>query len=101
MLYVISDDEVVSSFLKEEVILVGYDVGVCEEDKSIYSSIYNEILFGIIDELIAYKDLLNENLLFPDKLLAEKYVSLHKELSALGKDVEDYEEMIIYQIWKY
>ena len=87
--------------VKEQALRVGYDVGVCEEGKTIYSSIFNEILFGNLDELIAYKDFLNEHLLFSDKFLAEKYVSLHNELSAQGKDVEDYEEMIVYEIWKY
>ncbi|MEI6242310.1 MAG: hypothetical protein WCP39_02770 [Chlamydiota bacterium] len=101
LLHVISAPEVMPSFLKEQAIQVGYDVGVCEEEKTIYSSIFNEILFGHLDELVSYKDLLNENLLFPDRSLAEKYVSLHNELSAQGKGVEDYEEMIIYEIWKH
>ncbi|MGE5196682.1 MAG: hypothetical protein ACM3JI_05075 [Anaerolineae bacterium] len=51
--------------------------------------------------MIAYKDLLNENLLFPDKATAERYVDLHNEMSAQGKNVEDYMEMIIYEIWKH
>jgi len=101
LLHVISGHEALLPSLKEQAFMVGYEVGVCEEEKTIYSSIFNEILFGTIDELIAYKDLLNENLLFPDKFLAKKYVSLHNELSARGKDVEDYEEMIVYEIWKY
>ena len=79
---------------------MGYDVGVCDEEKTIFSSIFNEILFGNLDELISYKDLLNENLLFPDRSLAEKYVSLHDTLSEEGKGVEDYEKMIVYEIWK-
>lgn len=31
---------------------LGYDVGVCESEKIIYSSIFNEILFGNLPELI-------------------------------------------------
>ncbi|HEY5235968.1 MAG TPA: hypothetical protein VIJ14_07310, partial [Rhabdochlamydiaceae bacterium] len=61
----------------------------------------HEIIFGYYDELVAYKDLLNENFLFPDRSIAEKYVELHDVMSAEGKDVEDYEKMIIYEIWKY
>lgn len=101
MLHILSGLEVMPPLLKEQAVKVGYDVGVCEEEKTIYSSVFNEILFGHLDELVAYKGLLNENLLFPNKSLAEKYVNLHNELSAQGKGVEDYEKMIIYEIWKH
>ncbi|MGC1879423.1 MAG: hypothetical protein WA347_06270 [Rhabdochlamydiaceae bacterium] len=101
MLHVISGSEVMPLLLKEQAFLVGYDVGVCEEEKTIYSSIFNEILFGHLEELISYKDFLNENFLFPNRILAEKYVNLHTELSVQGKGVEDYEEMTIYEIWRH
>jgi hypothetical protein len=42
-------------------------------------------LFGHLEELIAYKDFLNENFLFSDKSLAEKYLLLHDKLSSEGK----------------
>ena len=80
---------------------MGYDIGACDEEKTVYSSIFNEVLFGGYDSLIAYKGLLNENLLFPDKEIAERYVELHNEMSAQGKNVEDYMEMIIYEIWRH
>ena len=101
ILHVISSPDTMPSFLMDQTIKLGYDVGVCEEEKTVYSSIFHEIIFGYFDELIAYKDSLNENLLFPDRSLAEKYVSLHNEMSAHGKDVEDYEPMTIYEIWKH
>lgn len=100
LFYLISGDNLAPIFLREHATQVGYDVGVCEEEKTIYSSIFNEIIFGNLEELVIWKKLLNENLLFPDKITVEKYVSLHNELSAEGKGVEDYEEMIIYEIWK-
>src|SRR3990170_3546912 len=101
LLHVISGSEVMPSSLREQAVFVGYDIGACDEEKTIYSSIFNEVLFGGYDELIAYKDLLNEHLLFPDKATAERYVDLHNEMSAQGKNVEDYMEMIIYEIWKH
>ncbi len=101
LLHVISGSGVMPSSLREEAVFVGYDIGACDEEKTIYSSIFNEVLFGGYDELIAYKDLLNENLLFPDKVMAERYVDLHNQMSAQGKNVEDYMEMIIYEIWKH
>ena len=100
ILHVISDPDVMPFSLKEQVFLVGYDIGLCEEE-AIYSSIFHEILFGHLDELVAFKDTLNENFLFGNKSLAEEYVKLHNELSKQGKDVEDYMEMIIYEIWEH
>ncbi|PJD98320.1 MAG: hypothetical protein CK425_01165 [Parachlamydia sp.] len=101
LLHVISGSEVMPSSLREQAVFVGYDIGACDEEKTLYSSLFNEVLFGGYEELIAYKDLLNDNLLFPDKATAERYVDLHNKMSAQGKNVEDYMEMIIYEIWKY
>lgn len=101
LLHVISSPTEMPFFLKGQAIKIGYDVGVCEKESAIFSSIFHEILFGITDELVAFKDFLNENLLFPDKSIAEKYVTLHNAMSTQGKDVEDYMEMIVYEIWQH
>lgn len=101
LLHVISGSDVMPSSLREQAVFMGYDIGACDEEKTIYSSIFNEVLFGGYDELIAYKDLFNENLLFPDRATADKYVDLHNQMSAQGKNVEDYMEMIIYEVWKH
>lgn len=101
LLHVLSGSSVMPPSLKEEAIFVGYDIGVCEHEATIYSSIFNEVLFGGYDELIAYKDLLNENLLFSEKTLSQSYVNLHNQMSSQGKNVEDYMEMIIYEVWKH
>lgn len=101
LLHVISHHSEIPSVLKDQVVKLGYDVGMCEEEATIYSSIFHELIFGYYEELINYKSLLNENLLFPDRSSAEKYVKTHNELSAQGKSVEDYMEMIIYEIWKH
>lgn len=100
ILFIRTDSSETSPLLKELSVFVGFDVGVCEEEKTIYSSIFNEVLFGNLQELISFKDSLNEHLLFPDSFLALEYVKLHNELSAQGADVEDYEKMLIYEIWK-
>lgn len=100
LLYIISGPDFLPPFLKERAIKLGYDVGCCEEESTVYSSIFHEIIFGYFDELASYKELLNENCLFPEKSLAEKYVELHNHLSAEGKGVEDYMEMTIYEIWR-
>ncbi len=100
LLHVISGASVMPSFLREQADFMGYDIGACDEEKTLYSSIFNEVIFGAYDELVDYKDSLNKNLLFPDKATAEKYVNLHDQMSVEGKNVEDYMEMIVYEIWK-
>lgn len=87
--------------IKSQATFMGYDIGVCEEEKTIYSSIFNEVLFGHLEELVIYKDQLNKHYLFENRELAEEYVCLHNKLSAEGKSVEDYEEMRIYEIWLF
>lgn len=96
-----SFDEMLPPSLKECSLQIGFDIGVCEVEKTLFSSIFNEILFGNLKELTEFQHHLNNQLLFPDKANAEKYVSFHKKLSAQGKDVEDYEELIIYEVRKY
>lgn len=80
---------------------VGFDVGMCEEDVTIYSSIFNEVLFGYYEELSSFQNILNENFLFSDRASAEHYIKVHKELAAKGKDVEQGIQMTIYEIWKF
>ena len=88
-------------FIKDQFIPVGYDFGICEEDQTIYSSIFNEILFGNVQGLISYKNTLNDHFLFDTRSLAEKYAALHHQLLIEGKDLEDDSDMSIYKIWKY
>lgn len=99
LLHVFSQNCEIPFFVKNSSQKIGYDVGICEFEGMFYSSIFNEVLFGNVDELISYKDFLNENLLFQDRSLAEQYVDLHQVLDSKGKNVE-HEEMIIYEIWK-
>ena len=102
LLYFIdSDFEGVAKDLQNSAVKVGYDVGICEEDATLYSSIFNEILFGHLEELIEFKKFLNKKLLFSDSSLGIEYVKTHDEMSAQGKDVEDYMEMVIYEVWEY
>lgn len=98
ILYVSLASEDKSLELPFPAIKVGYDVGSCEEE-CIFSSIISEVLFGYFQELVRFKDLLNENFLFPDKETAEDYVKVHDEMSAQGKGVEDYMPMLVYEIW--
>lgn len=100
LLHVIDDQKLKSLDLQNQASFLGYDVGVCQDEQSIYSSIFNEILFGTINELTVFKNHLNKSLIFPNREMAEIYVKVHNEMSAQGKDVEDYMEMIIYEIWK-
>jgi len=101
LLYVTSTNSTIPSVIQSEFYLLGYDFGTCKEEWTIYSSIFNEILFGNINDLIAYKDHLNENLLFSNNYIAEKYQELHNNLYNKNIDVEHDEEMSIYEVWKF
>lgn len=78
---------------------MGYDLGVCELGGTLYSSIFNEILFGCVDELVNYNYSLNINLLFSEISYVEEYVRSHDKLLLQGKDVEK-DKMKIYKIWE-
>lgn len=97
----VSLSENVNPLLSSVAVKVGFDVGACEDDWTIYSSIFNEILFGYYDELISFQSFLNENFLFSDRESAEHYLKVHRELAAEGKGVEEGVEMSIYEIWKF
>jgi hypothetical protein len=101
VLFIVSSGNSLPRFLQATTHFVGCDIGICEQDKMIYSSVFNEILFGNVPELISQQKNLNKNWLFPDILSAEKYVALHEMLAGRGEDVEDYEKMAIYEIWQY
>jgi hypothetical protein len=97
----VSLSEIVNPLISNIAVKVGFDIGICEEDRTIYSSIFNEVLFGYYEELISFQNVLNENFLFPDRETAEHYVDVHREMAAQGKGVEQGVEMTIYEIWKF
>ncbi|MFI5344191.1 MAG: hypothetical protein ACHQUC_08225 [Chlamydiales bacterium] len=100
LLFISSNSKIIPPYVELNGVKLGYDVGVCaEEEDEIYSSIFHEILFGIVEELIEFKEMLNDNFLFSYKSIAEKYLKVHNEMSIRGKDVEDYMPMVIYEIW--
>lgn len=99
MLFINSNLSSVFPMGQKKLLLAGYEVGIF--DKQIHSSIFNEILFGHFDELIAYKQFLNKNCLFFDSSLALKYLKFHDQMSKQGKGVENNQKMNIYQIWKF
>lgn len=101
LLYVKSDSADVPKIIKDKAVFVGFDVGLCNEEGDVFSSIFHEILFGRVPELVSFAERLNENYLLPDRLIADEYVCVHDEMSRLGKCVEDYRPLIIYEIWKF
>lgn len=88
-----------SSNLPIPAVKMGYDVGICMEE-CIFSSIFHEMLFGRIPELVVFKNLLNEYFLFPDKERAHKYVQVHNKMEKEGRDVETHLTMEVHEIWR-
>lgn len=100
LLHVISENSSPPEFIRNQALCLGYDVGICDEEQTVYSSIFHEILFGHLQELTEFKSFLNDSFLFSDKYQSEKYIYLHNQLSLQGKDVEDYMQIIPYSLWK-
>ncbi|MBN9378082.1 MAG: hypothetical protein BGO14_01155 [Chlamydiales bacterium 38-26] len=98
-LYLSTEPSPIPFQIKSEFYHLGYDFGICEVDWTVYSSIFNEVLFGNIQDLISYKDQLNENLLFKDRATAESYREFHHILYNNHIDVEHDEAMCIYEVW--
>lgn len=86
--------------LAEKFSFVGYDFGT-DEDDYMCSSIFNEILFGCEEKLIAFKDYLNEHFLFSNRSLVDEYALIHHQLSNKRANVEYEYGMAIFKIWKY
>lgn len=67
---------------------VGFDVGYYLSEFNFYSSIMNEILFGCHEELRAFEDQLNENLLFSERAQANSYIQVRNKLVEAGRELE-------------
>lgn len=96
-LCLVQDNENPSDLLLRFFVKLGYEFGICDES-TVYSSIFNEIIFGNIQQLVK-KSILNEALLFPTKSLAVEYSEIHHKLLLEGFDVEDDINMEVYGIW--
>ncbi|MEZ4444865.1 MAG: hypothetical protein R3B72_37665 [Polyangiaceae bacterium] len=68
--------------------LWGYDVAVVESPWSVFSVVLNELLFGALARLGAYRERLNERLLLRRREHAEELVERHLAAEREGADVE-------------
>ena len=62
------------------------------DELNIYSSIFNEILFGKVNELRYFKNKLNEHFLFSSYDNVKEYAFIHHHLLLKGVPVEDDED---------
>jgi hypothetical protein len=66
----------------------GYDYGYYVSEFNLYSSLFNEIIYGKYEPLRAFVQILNENLLIPSLDAFEKIDRTRQELLAAGADLE-------------
>lgn len=66
----------------------GIDVGFYESEYSQYSVIFNEVIFGMYDELRRFADRLNEHLLLPSISDAWELIGERSRLQTQGADLE-------------
>jgi hypothetical protein len=99
LLYLGEPGKKVPQFIQSNFEFVGYEYGFFKDANSMYSSIFNEILFGDTLELINFNKKLNLSLLFEDLKIAEEYARLHEKLYQKD-DGPLYEEMRFFEVWK-
>ncbi len=100
LLYLGDPQQDVSEKIKNQAIKIGYEYGFYKDELNFYSSVFHEIIFGNFTELISFKDKLNESYLFPSYEIAKKYTSIHHQLLTRKIDVEDDEDMEIFEVWQ-
>ena len=94
-------DNIDSSFIHSNLIFQGYDYGCpIKDEMDLYSSIFQEIIFGKQAELVEKKNDLNTQLLFNSFEEIIKYRDLHMTLAQHGIDVEHNECLNILKIHK-
>ena len=87
-------------YIKNNADFIGYDYGLIHDESNIYSSVFHEIIFGTVLDLVKYKEKLNNNLLFQSYRDVQEYLLLHNDLYKKGISVEYDEDMNIYEIYK-
>jgi hypothetical protein len=80
------------------VIARGYDYGMVRDETNLYSSLFNEVLFGAIPQLLSFRNSLIDCLLFPNPKVAAQYATIHRDLLLQGSDVEVDDDMTIYEV---
>lgn len=81
-------------------IFLGFDVGILESPYNKYSMIYNEILFGGVQSLTAFRSELNGSMLFSDYWVTQRFLNARRGVPGLeefGVD-EPIRVMAIYAV---
>ncbi len=77
--------------LLEHAEFVGYDWGCFESQYNYFSSVFNEIVYGLYPQLTEFADTLNDNLLFPTLDAAEAFSQKRLSLLDGSHDLETFE----------
>jgi hypothetical protein len=101
LLYLGVPGKKIPTFINEHFYFAGYEYGFIKDEINTYSSIFNEILFGDISELISFNKRLNQALLFDDLKTATDYLHTHQKLSKEGKEVSYEKDMRLFEVWKF
>lgn len=82
-------------------IFLGFEFGIFDDNSNVYSSIFHEILFGLVPESIKFRERLNNNGLFPSTNVLNEYIELHKQLYLNGYDVEHHDLLSSFSICEF
>lgn len=83
--------EVVPEFIQKEFSFDGIDVGYIDE-YNLFSSVYHDIIYGTYNELNAFSNQLNDNVLFDSEDDANEFIKKRAELVLKGAHLETLEE---------
>lgn len=82
-------------------IFLGFEFGIFDDNSNVYSSIFHEILFGLVPESIKFRERLNNNGLFPSTNVLNEYIEVHKQLYLNGYDVEHHDLLSSFSICEF
>ncbi len=89
-LVVVSDSQLISNMrIPKGAEFLGFDFGYYDDECSVFSSVYHEIVYASLPELGKYASRLNDSLLFSTTHDVEGYSQTRDLLRKAGRDVEN------------
>jgi hypothetical protein len=77
--------------LPEQFVFCGYDYGFYGSEWSVYSVIFNEVVYGLYSSMQAFAKLLNECLLLPSYDVVQELERIRNHMLSVGSDLEQAE----------
>jgi hypothetical protein len=80
---------------------IGFDCGYYLSEYNNFSAIYNDVIIRPLDGLQAFRDKLNQHLLFDNVKDANSFLMLRDKLCKDGMPLEDDEQICIFKLFSF